>query len=478
VKSHITRNIRFLVLLILLSLIEIYFLDKLYALGATTRFGLLFVLFSTVLFAFLCFSLVACLLKENYSMAVGSIICILPIIAKFPVKYNIYTDYAMRENFFTFTGILTTLILLVILFNNRKTGLVLNRLKSNSDIIFAIIVLFFSCMLTQVVNLGVLDGISIVITRILIPFSFLLCIILSIQERQDIYIVFSSIIISMVIAMILGNIGTIIDYSESGLRDITIKRAHVEGFASWTMFGTLLSLAVPILICMFLIVKKVGLKILLFTVLLTVIFTIFSTHTRGALLMSSIIVLLIANRKIHQSYNLKPIIVMFVLLFIVFYSAIATNVASRAWGIDKIRSDTSFNSRLERIEEAFNFALDNVFIGIGFGKPVARRNPKMAFYIYNGFLSWWVFSGLIGMLAFIYLNVRAITKCFSFVNSHENEDYLIGITMLSIIVGWMINQVTTADQLTYFHSIESVSFYYIHLGIICSLTSFVSHKKT
>lgn len=472
----ILKRILLTVFIIIYAFISYSFIDLLYSLEGAKTFGLIFIILSIVLFLVCVSVFIFSALHEKFSMCLGMLICILPFSSKIPIKYIVYIDNAGRNNFFTLVCFLIVLLVTFIVLNTKlKYQDIFVNFRTNKGLCLALFGLFTSCLVTQVINLGLISGLSIVLLRIGIPSIFFFCTLLSIKNYKDLYVIFGCIIVSMLIAILMSNIGTTIKLSDSGLAGMLVKRAQVEGFASWTMFGTLLSLTLPLCMFFYLDSGKILIKIFMISIFSIFMYEIIITHTRGSIISSITLLTILLHNKTKKYYNTNSFWCYLLITILTAGPIVYQEIFMRAWASDMLY-DTSVNARFERILSAIEYIKHNPIIGIGFGKPQGVYSEEIAYYIYNGYLSWWVFSGLFGMLFFLYIHYKATQVCFSHTLSLDKNEFLVGITMLLIMIGWLINQMITADQLTYFHSVESVCYFYIHIGIACSIRNIIYNE--
>ena len=105
--------------------------------------------------------------------------------------------------------------------------------------------------------------------------------------------------------------------------------------------------------------------------------------------------------KFTRGHFLDLVIEVELIISVIIGNYVWSTISARPiWGY-RWMDDTNVIARFSRINASWQYVRDHVFIGIGFGRPEANYLSSIAYYVYNGFLSWWNFTGLGGMISFI-----------------------------------------------------------------------------
>ncbi len=113
---------------------------------------------------------------------------------------------------------------------------------------------------------------------------------------------------------------------------------------------------------------------------------------------------------------------------------------------------------------AINYLSRHPWTGLGLGRPTAETGSELAYWVYNPYLHWGVAMGLPALMLFAAIMLLALRRAMAAARQPQNRVYHLGI--LLALGAWMINQVTTGDSVTYFHTVESTFYFYAILGLI------------
>lgn len=429
-------------------------------------YGEKFLFISVLLFMVLIAAFANFWIRKKRVLLFSAFIIALPLLVRIPVRLHIYTDSMHHDNFLS----VTVAFVIIMLFAPvpKRSSQTLNTVIHNHRVLVIwYVMLIANAFVSQILNLGPSVGIAMVFLRVGVPILISLLVIEMAETLEDIKTISTAVILSLCLAVVMSYIGTSKKLVAAGLDSGFIVRSDVASFASWTMYATLLVTTMPVILVMIAIVSHKMRRILLWCFMAIFVFEILNTHTRGALLCLIPLLIVLVDRRWYKRVNISWIILFLIVSGLLFGGFVWTKLQMRPWG-SEWRYDPSVLGRLHRISLSWEYIRDHPFVGVGFGLPKPNYNREIAYYVYNGFLSWWNFTGLGGMISFIAVCILSVKNGWRAYRSRNPIIGLMGVGFLAGFMGWMINQVTTADQLTYLHSIESVSFFYILVGLMAA----------
>ncbi len=451
---------------LVVSILEYKLIEYLTSLRGVETYGPGFLLITVILFLVWITTFTYFWLQGKRVLLFSSVIIALPLLTRIPIRLIFYIDNMHRLNYLNAT---VALIIIMLFAPVSKTSFqTLNTaIRDHRTLVFWFAMLILNTVVTQVLRLGFFTGIVISFYRVGVPILVSLLIIEMSETIEDTKKFSAALIISLCIAVLMSHMGTIAKLGATGFGTGYVVRSEVTGFASWTMYATLLATTMPIVLAMIPTVSHKKWRILLWFSMAIFAFELLNTHTRGAILCLIPLLIVLVDKRWWKQVNVLWIVLSLFIIGTLFGDFVWTKLQMRPWG-GEWRYDTSVVARLERIRWAWEYIRDHPFVGLGFGLPKSEYHVEIAQYIYNGFLSWWIFAGLGGVISFVAICIISIKNGWCAYRSGDPIIGLMGAGILASFMGWMINQFTTADQLTYFHPIESVSFFYVLVGLMAA----------
>ena len=268
-----------------------------------------------------------------------------------------------------------------------------------------------------------------------------------------------------------GTVGTVLIY--------LIYFVHKPSIGRFTSpHDNLYILAVPFLINMYILEKKLYKRLIYLASLMIVFFAATLTLTRGlwiALFIEIVIIFYILNKKKKiSSFSIIAITLVVFLFGIVIYKIISiltgqniiTFVIFRFETLKKITEPTTISSLLERYI-AFKMVIKNIKTNWIFGKGLGcaityiyNFNVKKVSWIDNGYLSIIWKTGLVGLTFFLWIIFRLLKTSLLIIRTYKNQMELIyGISTFAFIIGSLVMSFTSSVLIKYHYNIIWATFF-------------------
>ena len=397
-------------------------------------------------------------IKLNVELLVGILICSLPLILnigpKLPGSYQDKGGYVTSAN-------LTSVFLLfvfgvLVIKDSAWIGYTLQH-----PIIRTLFLIFLLGFFTQVYHLGLKNGFLIAFVRVFQPILFV--ILTSYLSRSDkgIRAIQVFIIASVIIAVLYGVVS-----ENAGRLDQSayIRRPGIIG--SWTIYATILVSILPMVVYFEGTLKSLSAKLFLLVLMLVVVREIFLTETRSAILAMAALLIFVLEKRFR---TLFLIVLVSAVVFLSFTNVSPVEFSSgRVLTLDipKMFQDVNWLIRMSRNSEAFTYMVNHPFVGLALGQPTMETGPELAFWTYNPYLAWGSAFGILAFLAFMYLMAKSFFDAVQNYFREKDENKLTQLSLFTVLVVWVINQLTTGDSLTYLQPIEATFYFYAVIGMV------------
>lgn len=332
-----------------------------------------------------------------------------------------------------------------------------------------IALLFLAVATTQVMRLGIGAGLAMTLLRVGIPAIVLFLTLASVREISDLHVLMFAIVACLLVASVLrlSASGAIGDTYHDAL-GTPYRRAWLPGFAYVTGYGLVMAAGVPLTLGLMAASSRRWIRLLLVAMTAAFIVETIQSHTRGAILgLLAVLPVFLSPRFLRK---VRGILIMVVAGTVLGAKWLYDLVSIRPlWGYEWL-SDATVVGRMHRLGDAWAFIRANPLIGLGFGKVQPPYSPDISFYVYNGFLAWWVFGGVVAALAFVAINLRSLLAGWRAIRSSKRSSKSdLTVVALSLNCSFLVfisGQITSGESMTYLTGLPVVIIYFVELGLL------------
>jgi hypothetical protein len=320
------------------------------------------------------------------------------------------------------------------------------------------LILALTGLFTQIYHLGFRAGLGIVYVRVIQPFIFVLLASYWASSKTKLGTLF-------VIAITASLAGIGLRVSSPTMIDEATGRVFAIG--SWTIYGTILSATIPLVICLLATTRRFWVKVLLVGIMTMLVWEAFLTGTRGAILAFLTFGLFVFTRETRWLFLIGGTVGL-IAFGVLGEDAVIEFSGGRLLTLDPqtMLNDANAAVRFWRNSLALDYILTHPFEGLGLGKPTGASAWEIVFWTYNPYLAWGVPFGIFGLIGFAILMLQSAMRAVrNFLHAHS-DTRIYQLTIGICLLVWVVNQFTTGDSMTYLQSVESTFFFYLIIGMI------------